>query len=148
MSRPPSEIIPDIVHRFAAKYGSISHLSENMGHANNWIKGLFANGQPHLVPYIKLAEAGGISLQALVLKIEARQSSEYVEFLIERFRKDGVKHRADLSRHIGVSKTTLHEMCKNDGRLNGLNGVVELARKIGCDVDELRVDTQLQSKTA
>ncbi len=150
MARPePSELIPDIILIWCERHKtSISRLSMDMGHADNWISGMFKTGQPLIQPYIRLAEAGGISLQALAEKIRAKKTSDYVEFLLLRYKQDGVKHRADLSRRIGISKTTLSDLCKNDGKLNGLKSLSELAAVIGCEIDDLRLDRQSQAISA
>ena len=150
MARPyPSEAIPTAVLLFCERKGTtVSRLAEDMGHANNWIAGMFKAGCPYLQPYIKLADAAGVSLQYVVDAISAKKSAEFVELLLQRYKSAGVKHRADLSRHIGVSKSLISELCKDDGRLNGLKGYVELAEVVGVPVDELRTDSKLEAISA
>lgn len=144
MAKPePSGLIPRIVIEFAASKGmSVSAFSESLNHAHNWISGLFVTGQPNLQLYINLAKAGEKTLDELAGIILRRQGAQYVQGLIQKYKPEGVSNRAELARHIKVKETTLFNICQNNGKLNAIKPYFELAKVIGCDIEDLRLDRQ------
>lgn len=142
MAKPVSDRIPYIVVEYAERHhGSVSAFSISLGHADNWIAGLFSGSMAHMEAYGRVADGLGISLNEFVELIESRAIGEFLKLKIKTTKdKSGapVEHRAGLARHIGTDRQFLANLAKNDGKLKGLNPYVKLARAIKQPIDCLR----------
>ena len=138
MAKQVSDRIPDFVVNFAVKAsGSVSAFGEDCGHADNWVIGMFQDGQPNLSKYARIADAAGKSIEHLVDRIESRTMSGFIDDLIHSI--DSIDSKAGLARYCAVSKPFINMLYKDDGKLHGLSSYVELARRVGEPVDRLRM---------
>lgn len=140
MSSHPSHL-PSAVKTYLDRHEiKVSHLSTDLGFADNFISKLFKSEQAHLQSYCRIADAGGISLQTLVDKIKNKQMAAYIDLLVSRLDVENEKdrHRTGLAKRIGVSEALLRTLYKDEGRLNGIHSHVVIAEKIGVPIDALR----------
>lgn len=146
MERTYPDCIPAALQDYCRAHDNIalSRLSLDMGFWDGFIRELFEGEQKHLSKYCFLADAGGISLQALVDLIRSGLASVYIDGLISSI--DGVKDRVSLAKEIKVSPTFINSLYRNNRKLNGLNSYVKIAEWIGKPIDELRSQRETSSK--
>lgn len=145
MARPPADYIPVELYEQAAAMGmSAKEYSEAIFDQTNRIYSIFRGNHNKIRPFCRLADIGGIDLDALVEKIENREMRAWLDALINRpIRVDGVIYPPlgnlnQLCKQIAVSRTWIGSLYDDKCELKALKTYVDAARRLGWSMAQMR----------
>lgn len=134
MPRPTPDYIPkEVVDKAAALGLKPQAYAIRLGFSENRFYSFFGSTHSKLKPYLILCEAGNISLDELVLILEAGQFAKFIDKLLESQATNSIP---TLARRLGISPPFIYERIKTPG-VNGLGTYLKMAKALDLTVEEM-----------